>query len=339
MGYVTIKDIAKAIGLSKSTVSRALSGDGNVSKETRDKVQAMADKMGYERNELAANLRHQNTRTVGIIVPEMITPFFMSVVISAQKVLNENDYKVIITQSHEDIQAELYNIELMEKYRVDGIIMSVCDVEHNLKEYFRIQKKGIPIVFFDRVPPKICATKIIVDDYVKSMLMMEHLIKIGRRRIVHLAGPRRIPNAAERKKAYVDSLAKFKIPFDPELLLEGENERSEGQRLIKTIIDKNISFDAVFSFGETLSIGALNYMKTQNIRVPEDVAICGFSGTYLSTIVTPQLTAIQQPFEEMGKIAAEQIIVSIEDTSSTTKTIMLNTEIVLRQSTFVFKDV
>lgn len=333
MKYVTIKDIAKELGISKSTVSRALSEDNNVSKDTREKIQSLAKRMGYKRNEMAANLRQQQSKTIGVIVPEMITPFFMYVIISIQKVLNEQNFKIIITQSHEDIQAELYNLKLMENYRVDGIIMSVCDGEENLKEYIRIQEKGIPIVFFDRVPPKIYASKIVVNDYIKSMLMMEHLIRSGRKRILHLAGPKRIPNTEERKKAYKDSLIKFGIPFDPDLLIDGENERSEGERLLKNFMSKNISFDAIFSFGETLSIGALNYIQSQGIRVPEDVAICGFSGTYLSTIVTPQLTAIQQPFDEIGRVSAEQIIKRINEPDSACETIVLDTEIVIRKST------
>ncbi|WP_370457718.1 LacI family DNA-binding transcriptional regulator [Dysgonomonas sp. ZJ709] len=333
MKYTTIKDIAKELDISKSTVSRALSGDSNVSKETREKVVALANKMGYKRNDIAANLRMQQSKTVGIIVPEMVTPFFMYVIMSAQKVLDEQGFKVIITQSHEDPQAESYNLKLMENYRVDGIIMSVCHSDINLKEYFRLQEEGIPIVFFDRVPSKIHACKVIVNDYVKSMLMMEHLIRSGRKRILHLAGPARIPNTEERKKAYKDSLAKFKIPFDPELLIEGENERSEGERVIRDFLRKKIPFDAIFSFGETLSIGALSYIQSQGIKVPEEIAICGFSGTYLSTIVTPQLTAIQQPFEKMGRVSAEQIIKKINDPESSCETIILDAEIVIRQST------
>ncbi len=333
MKYVTIKDIANKLSISKSTVSRALANDSNVSHETKEKVIALANELGYKRNELAACLRHNQSRAIGIIVPEMITPFFLYVIISIQKVLNENGFKVIITQSHEDTQAELYNLQLMDDYRVDGIIMSICHKEQNLKEYIRLEKKGIPIVFFDRVPPKMYAPKVIVDDYKKSFFMMEHLIRSGRKRIVHLAGPDRIPNTSERKRAYKDALAKFGIDYDPNLVIDGENNRSEGERLIMDFLKKDISFDALFCFGETLSIGALNYLQTQGIRVPEDVAICGFSGTYLGTIVTPQLTAIQQPFEEMGKVSAELMIERLNNPDTPCRTITLDAEIIIRKST------
>lgn len=333
MKYITIKDIATQLDISKSTVSRALAGDKNISVVTKNKILALANELGYKRNEMAANLRSSHSKTIGIIVPEMITPFFLFVIISIQNFLNEQGYKVIITQSHEDIQAELYNLKLMEEYRVEGIIMSICHKDQNVSEYIRLEKKGIPIVFFDRVPPGMQASKVIVDDYKKSFFMMEHLILSGRKRIVHLAGPDRIPNTADRKKAYKDALAKFKIPYDPLLVIEGENDRSEGERVIKNFLKKDIPFDAIFSFGETLAIGALNYLQTQGVKVPEDVAIAGFSGTYLGTIVTPQLTAIQQPFEEMGKVAAELMIKRLSDESAPYETLVLDAEIIIRKST------
>ena len=333
MKYITIKEIGVQLGISKSTVSRALAGDANVSAETRERVLTLASELGYKRNETAANLRHKQSRTIGIIVPEMLTPFFVYVTISIQKVLNEKGFKVIITQSQEDIQSEFYNLQLMDNYRVDGIIMSICDNEKNVEEYTRLEKKGIPIVFFDRVPPLMDAHKVIVDDYKKSFFMMEHLIRAGRTKIVHLAGPDRIPNTAERKRAYKDTLAKFNIPYNPELVINGENERKEGERVIKDFLKKEIPFDAIFCFGETLAIGALNYLKTQGIRIPEDVAICGFSGTYLGTIVSPQLTAIQQPFEEMGKVSAELMIERLNNPDLLCKTVVLNAEMIIRQST------
>lgn len=333
MKYVTIKDIAKELKISKSTVSRALADDHNVSEQTKEKVLELANKLGYRRNEMAANLRKKNSFTVGIIVPEMITPFFMYVIVSIQEELNRQNFKVIITQSHEDADAELYNLKLMEKYRVDGIIMSICDRKKNIREYIRLKDKGIPIVFFDRIPDNVYASKVVVDDYKKSFFMMEHLIRSGRKRIVHLSGPERIPNTHERRRAYIDALNKFKIDIDPELIIDGENQRSEGERVIKEFLCKKISFDAIFCFGETLAIGALNYLQSQGIRVPEDVAICGFSGTYLGTIVTPQLTAIQQPFDKMGKVAAELIIEQVKDSEAPCQTITLDAEIVIRQST------
>ncbi|MDR0431485.1 MAG: LacI family transcriptional regulator [Tannerellaceae bacterium] len=333
MKYITIKDIAIRLNISKSTVSRALTGAGNVSAETRDKVMTLADELGYKRNELAANLRRNQSRTIGIIVPEMLTPFFLYVIISIQNVLNENGFKVIITQSHEDVQAELYNLQLMDNYRVDGIIISICHREQNVKEYMRIEKKGVPIVFFDRVPPAMDAPKVVVNDYMKSFFMMEYLIRSGRKKIVHMAGPDRIPNTAERKRAYKDALAKFKIPYTPELVIDGENERSEGERVIKDFLKKEIPFDAIFCFGETLAIGALNYLQSQGIRIPEDVAICGFSGTYLGTIITPQLTAIQQPFEEMGRLSAEMMIERLADPDAPYRTVVLDAEMIIRQST------
>ena len=332
MKYITIKDIAVQLGISKSTVSRALAGDSNVSKETQDKVKALARELGYKRNEIAANLRHNHTQTIGIIVPEMTTPFFLKIIITIQEILNKHGFKVIITQSHEDPEAELYNLQLMEEYRVDGIIMSICDAEKNVREYLKLEKNGVPIVFFDRVPPKMYATKVVVDDYTKSFFIVEHLIRSGRKRIVHLAGPDRIPNTHERKRAYKDALEKFKIPYDPVLVIEGENDREAGTQVISQFLRRNIPFDAVFCFGETLAIGAMSFMQQQGIRIPEDVAIAGFSGTYLGTLVTPRLTTIEQPFVEMGKVSAELMIEKLIDPEVKPRTITLEANMLIRDS-------
>lgn len=161
MKYTTIIDIAQALGISKSTVSRALRGDKqNVSKETRERILAMAKKMGYTRNELAVNLRKQSTRTIGIVVPEMLTPFYMNFITYAQQELNRQGYRVTLAQSHENPNAELANLQMFEDYRVEGILISVCHTEKNLATYQRIMKKGIPMVFFDRTLSSLPISKV-----------------------------------------------------------------------------------------------------------------------------------------------------------------------------------
>lgn len=173
MKYTTIIDIAQALGISKSTVSRALRGDKqNVSKETRERILAMAKKMGYTRNELAVNLRKQSTRTIGIVVPEMLTPFYMNFITYAQQELNRQGYRVTLAQSHENPNAELANLQMFEDYRVEGILISVCHTEKNLATYQRIMKKGIPMVFFDRTLSSLPISKVKIDDYLKSFFLV-----------------------------------------------------------------------------------------------------------------------------------------------------------------------
>lgn len=181
MKYATIIDIAKELGISKSTVSRALRGDNqNVSKETQAKILEVAQRLGYKRNELAVNLRKQSTRTIGIVVPEMITSFYVNFITYAQKYLNKSGYRVMLAQSQENPEVERINLQMMEDYRVDGILLSICHDQVNLNEYRRIIHKGIPIVLFDRTIAEMDASQIKIDDYIKSFFMVEHLIRKGK---------------------------------------------------------------------------------------------------------------------------------------------------------------
>ena len=333
MRYVTIKDIAEQLGISTSTVSRALADDRYVSEETRRKVLATAAELGYHRNENAAHLRLRKSRIIGIVVPEMVTPFFQKVIVSVQERLNQEGFKLIITQSHESYEAERYNLRLLEDYRVEGIIMSICDIEKNRNEYLQLEEKGIPLVFFDRVPPHIDAPKVMIDDYRKAFFLMEHLIGTGRRKIIHLAGPTRIPNAIERKRAYVDVLNKFKLPVDPACIIEAGSAIEEGEQSIVDFLKQKIDFDAVFCFTDTLAFGAMKALAANGFRIPEDIAVTGFSGTILSTIVNPSLTTVVQPVEEMGKIAAELMMERITAPGNTDfKHISLNAEIKIGKS-------
>ena len=172
MKHVTIIDIANELNISVSTVSRALRDDDyNVNKETKQKVIETARKMGYKRNELAVNLRKQNTRTIGIIVPEMVTPFYMNFIIHAQEFLNNEGYRVTLAQSHEDADSERANLQMMEDYRVEGIIISACHNKKNIDIYKNLIDKGISLVFIDRTVENVPVSQVKIDDYMKAFFM------------------------------------------------------------------------------------------------------------------------------------------------------------------------
>lgn len=333
MKHVTIKDIANHLTLSVSTVSRALTDDKNIRRETKEKVLAAAKALGYRPNPVATNLKYGRTNTVGVIVPEMVTPFASQVIEGIQKVLYAKGLKVIIAQSDENPQREKENLQLMESFMVDGIIICLCHHAENRGLYTRLQEEGIPMVFFDRIPEDKDASKVIVDDYAKSFFIVEHLIRSGRRRIAHLQAPSYIYNSVERFRGYKDALAKFRIPYDDSLVIKTGMTIDDGRRAAEQLIRANASFDALFAFTDTLAIGAMNYLREQSISIPEEVAIASFSGTILSTIVYPQLTTVEQPLEEMGEAAARLMLEKINDPSAANRTIVLDAKIQVRGST------
>ncbi len=332
MKRVTIKDIAKHLTISVSTVSRALSNDKNIRVETREKVVAAAKELGYKPNPVATNLKFGRTNTVGVIVPEMTTPFASQVIEGVQEVLHGEGIKVIIANSNESWETERENLATMERFMVDGILISSCDYIRNREEYLRLIDGGMPIVFFDRIPHKMEVSRVIVDDYIKAFFLTEHLLRSGRGHIVHLEGPDYIYNSTERVKGYRDAINKFKADSSPELIIKSGVSFESGAAAAKQLLERGIEFDALFAFTDTLAIGAMNYLRDAGLRIPEDVAIVSFSGTTLATIVHPQLTSVESPLRQIGHHAAELIVEKIANHDAPTRSIVLDAEIVLRAS-------
>ncbi len=333
MKRVTIKDVAEYLTISISTVSRALSGDKNIRKETKEQVEEAARKLGYKPNPVATNLKFGRTNTVGVIVPEMITPYASQVIMGIQEVLHQEGIKVIISDSAESWERERENIATMERFMVDGIIVSICDYKQNREEYLRLQKEGMPMVFYDRIPYDMNVSQVIVDDYIKSFFMVEELIRSGRKRIVHIQGASTIYNSQERLRGYKDALKKFHIPHSPELIVKSGVEFHDGAAAVEHLINNGVQFDAIFAFTDTLAIGALNRLREAGISTPSEVAVASFSGTVLATIVTPPLTSVEAPLQQMGEEAAKLILEKIKNPDSPTRSIVLDAEIKLRAST------
>lgn len=333
MKHVTIKDIAHYLSISVSTVSRALVNDKNIRSETKEKVLEAAKVLGYKPNPVATNLKFGHTNTVGVIVPEMVTPFASRVVNGIQEVLYANGIKVIIAESGEDPEKEKENLQLMERFMVDGIIISLCSYRKNREEYLRLQQAEMPMVFYDRIPYGLDVSQVVVDDYMKAFFLVERLIRSGRKRIVHLQGPDDVYNSIERARGYKDALAKFNIFPDEDMLVKTGLTFEDGKNVADRLVKKNISFDAVFAFTDTLAIGAMNRLRELGKKIPEEIAVASFSGTELSTIVYPKLTTVEPPLFQMGKAAAELILEKIKTPSSPNRSLVLNAEIRMRAST------
>lgn len=332
MKRVTIKDLAEELKISISTVSRALTDDKNIRRETKEQVLETARRLGYKPNPVATNLKFGRTNTIGVIVPEMITPYASQVINGIQSILYKEGIKVVIADSAESAERERENLATMERFMVDAIIVSICDYKANREEYQRLQKSGMPMVFFDRIPHNMNVSQITVDDYIKSFFLTEHLIRSGRRHIVHIEGPESIYNSVERARGYRDALEKFKLESSDELIIKSGTEFSDGARAVERLIDSATEFDAIFAFTDTVAIGALNRLREAGISVPEDVAVVSFSGTALSTIVNPQLTTVEPPLYQMGIEAARLVLERIKEPSAPTRSIVLDAETAIRSS-------
>lgn len=333
MKHVTIKDIARSLCISVSTVSRALTDDKNIRRETREAVLREAERLGYRRNPVAMNLKMGRTNTIGVIVPEMHTPYASQVVAGIQSILYKNNQKVMIAESDENPNRERESLQMMEEFMVDGLIVSICSYKHNVETYRRLAKEGVAIVFYDRIPHGMDdMPQVMVDDNNDSYFMAEHLIRLGRRRIAYLYGPDDVYNAVERGRGYREAMEKFQI-YDPQLIVKTGMTFADGAAAVDSLVRQDIEFDAVYAFTDTLAIGAMNRLREIGRRIPEDVAVAGFSGTELSTIVYPQLTTVEPPLTEMGQRAAELVLEKVRNPEAENRKIVLRTEMKCRAST------
>ena len=331
MKHVTIKDIARSLCISVSTVSRALTDDKNIRRETREAVLREAERLGYRRNPVAMNLKMGRTNTIGVIVPEMHTPYASQVVAGIQSVLYKNNQKVMIAESDESPLRE--SLQMMEEFMVDGLIVSLCSYRQNIDVYRRLAAAGMAIVFYDRIPHGLDdMPQVMVDDNNDSYFMAEHLIRLGRRRIAYLYGPDDVYNAVERERGYREAMEKFHV-YDPQLVIKTGMTFADGAAAVDDLERRGIEFDAVFAFTDTLAIGAMNRLRELGRRIPEDVAVAGFSGTELSTIVYPKLTTVEPPLTEMGQRAAELVLEKVRNPEVENRKIVLRTEMKCRAST------
>ena len=333
MKHVTIKDIARSLYISVSTVSRALTDDKNIRRETREAVLREAERLGYRRNPVAMNLKMGRTNTIGVIVPEMHTPYASQVVAGIQSVLYKNNQKVMIAESDENPDRERESLQMMEEFMVDGLIVSLCSYKHNIETYRRLANEGVAIVFHDRIPHGMDdMPQVMVDDNNDSYFMAEHLIRLGRRRIAYLYGPDDVYNAVERGRGYREAMEKFQI-YDPRLIVKTGMTFADGAAAVDSLVRQGIEFDAVYAFTDTLAIGAMNRLREKGRCIPEDVAVAGFSGTELSTIVFPQQTTVEPPLTEMGQRAAELVLEKVRNPEAENRKIVLRTEMKCRAST------
>ncbi|WP_413532209.1 LacI family DNA-binding transcriptional regulator [Empedobacter brevis] len=334
MKRTTIKDLSKYLSLSTSTISRALLDHKDIKDSTKKRVLDAAKKLKYKPDSTAISLRYGKTKSIGLVVPEMLTPFSANILKGIQKVTEQKNYKVIILQSDENSEREKENLLLLESFKVDGIIINICDQNANSELYQEIISRGTPMVFIDRIPNKnLDVSKIIVDDNNKSALMVEYLVGKGYCKIAHIMGPNTIKNSRDRADGYTRIMSKHKL-FDPELIVEAKGlSFKDGRDAIEQLKKKDIKFDAVFAFTDTLAIGAMNYLHEHNIAIPSQVAIASFSGTELSQHVFPQISSVEQPLDLMGESAATHILEKINDNTLPNETIVLSANIVYRGST------
>ncbi len=336
-GQVTIKDIARELGISPSTVSRALKDHPDISAETKKAVTELADKLKYTPNSIALSLRQSKSNTIGVIIPEIIHFFFSTVISGIEDIAYDAGYSVIVSQSNESYEREVIDSKALFNNRVDGMLISLSRETTQYDHLRSIYDRGIPMVFFDRGTDAIDCSKVIVDDFGGSFEATEHLIKQGYKRIAHLSGPPSLRISEDRLQGYKAALEKYGHTYDETLVMRdhaSEDEQFAKELTSKLLTGKNPP-DAIFAINDMAALGAMMAAKEKGLNIPDEFGIVGFSNWRFTSLTEPPMTTVNQPGFEMGQEAARLLIKQIEakeDEEVPSETVKLKTNLIIRSS-------
>jgi len=308
---ITLADLAKELGISTATVSRALKDYPDISSETKRRVLALAKKWNYRPNFMAAGLRKRESKVIGVIIPSIVNHFFSSVIKGIMEVAYDLDYRVMLCQSDESYIKEVTDANALFTSRVDGVLVSIA---HETEQYDHFQAfidAGVPIVFFDKVPMQGLeqTSRVVVDDYEGAFQAVSHLIDQGYRRIAHLHGPTIATTSRKRLDGYLDALRQHQLPVEDRLLFPCHDiTLEEGRAFTEQILAQDPDCDAIFCVTDSVAIGALTALKAHHIAVPEQMGLVGFSDWQMASVMEPPLSSVAQPGQDMGRIATELLI-------------------------------
>jgi len=334
---ITIKDIAKALGLSISTVSKALHGSHEISTETKAQVQAYAKQYNYKPNPIAQSLKKGRSKSIGVIVCNIDNNFFSQAINGIESVARQKDYNVIITQSRESYDREVANSEHLSSRSVDGLIISLSAETCNVDHLIRLHQKGLPIAFFDRVTDAIATHQVTADNYKGAYEATRHLLQQGFRRIAHITSSLSLSITVERLQGYRQALEDAGMQPDPryiKLCEHGGMIQEETRQALMQLLEMQDRPDAIFTASDRLSTTTLSLLRQMRIEIPGQIALVGFTNSISADIFNPSLTAVVQPALEMGQQITELLIQLIESKRPVTsfQKHVLATELKIRDS-------
>ncbi|QMW04324.1 LacI family DNA-binding transcriptional regulator [Spirosoma foliorum] len=332
METITIKDIARALNLSTSTVSRALRDSYEINPETKRLVVEYAERFNYQPNPIALSLKENRSRVIGVIVPQIANNYFSQAINGIDAVAYSRGYQVIIFQSHESYERELLTVQQAVARKADGLLISLSGSTSDVSHLRALQERKLPIVLFDRVSKDLKSLAVTADNFTGAFAATEHLIQSGRRRIAHLTIPSYISITQERLAGYRAALEKYGLPYDENLIRYSEFGQNNVEPVVNDLLDQ--SPDAFFAAGDRLALGCLAALKKRNVSIPEDVSLIGFTNTPVADLLAPPMSTVEQPALEIGQTAAELLIDQIEGKQKAAQPDMIRipTRMIIRES-------
>lgn len=333
----TIKDIAKALNISTSTVSRALRNAPDVNQETRNAVVALSEELSYQPSRLALSLQQKQTHTIGVIVPNL--DYVMATMVKGiDEVALEAGYTVMVCQSNESFGREMVNTRRLLDSLVDGFIVSVSSESKVFDHFKKIQQKNMPMVVFDRVSADLVAPKVKLDNVEGGSLAAEHLIEQGYKRIAVLAGPKNLAISNERLEGCLKVMKKFKLKPDASHIIHCNFNQQDAYEATVGLLKTKNRPDAIFTISDRMAIGAMLAIKEKGLRMPTEIGLVGFNNEPVTNLVSPTISSVEQPAFELGKAAAKLFLEQMhheEDLSG--MEVVLKPKLVIRESSLRIK--
>ncbi len=331
---VTIKDIAIKLGMSTSTISRALRDHPDISPKTRAAVKELAALLGYRPNRIALNLRSNETRTLGLIIPEIEHYFFSAIINGIEEIAYKSDYSVMVFQSNESYKREVNNTQAVLTNRVDGVLVSFSKETRDYSHFQKLIDNEIPVVFFDRVTDELQADQVVSDDYQGAFLAVNHLIEKGCKRIAHFAAPQHLALGKGRLSGYHDALLKHNIPFNNELIYHSDTFE-DSKKIALSLLKKPDRPDGFFTVNDMSAIAVLKAASQLGIKVPDDLKVAGFENSKSAALCEPELTTVDQYGYELGREACSILLKRLKEKDNGFKPEkkVIRTKLVVRKST------
>ena len=335
MKKVTISDIADALGITPSTVSRALHNNPKVNAETKKAVNEYAKRMNYRRNVAASSLRTGKSNTIGVVVPRINSHFISSAIGGIETFANQAGYNIIICQSNESLKTEIKAVQTLLTKGIDGMLASISMETNKYDHFCEVVNMKVPLVFFDRICPTLDVSSVVIDDFKGAYKAAEHLIQQGCRRIAHLSGSMELNIYRNRLEGYKQALKNYNIPIEEEMIFTTtQMTDTMGSTFIeKLYVSKNLP-DGICSSNDNLAAGAMKFLIQKGVKIPEQVAITGFSNALFTQWMTPLLSTVDQHSELMGCNAVTLLLEEIEKNGDgcVSRNIILNPDLIIRGS-------
>ncbi|MCC6286804.1 MAG: LacI family DNA-binding transcriptional regulator [Chitinophagaceae bacterium] len=330
---VTIKDIARMLNVSVATVSRALRNTHDVSSDTQKKIFALANELHYRPNLNATGLVKGTSNTIGIVLPYINNYYFSTVITGIQEIAYRHKYNIILFLTDDSPEKELSVIGDLMNTGVDGLLVSVCSPPGSCQHYQQLIDHGIPIVFFDRVPGNIEASKVMQDDYNGAFKAVEHLIKSGYTKIAHIAGPKELHFTQQRLLGYSGALKKYGFDIQPDWIIYSGFSQKDGEEDAAKLLQCKKTPDAIFAANDRKALGAMIALKKNNVAIGKDIGVIGFTNDPASEIISPTLSTVAEPALEIGKTSCTLLIKHLRKKHTVIEETILPCELIIREST------